>query len=424
MTDAPIDIWLAAYAAVQYTVVPVRQPPKKPQALLGSGAKKEVRRRGHEGTARQDDSAADPPGRRADMTVSDSLRDLSADQPVALVPDAVVDGASDALLDGQTHYVETGGIAPLIARLAAMLHDLAPADGIPPSVLVTAGMQEARFLVVQLLGEQHGGLALPAVVDPGVRRAAAVRSLPTSVLPADQADGFLPSPAAIAASLDAGARLVYLESPSRLTGAAYTADAVAEIAALIETHDATVIWDQGLAPWVHRRPYTSILAQPGASARAVVLGEAWPGLGLESWFVGYLAGSATQIGAIRTYKQIVSICTSTATQYAAIAAAEVYPTHHRRQVEALAESYESGLERARSRGLAVVEGATASLLTVAVPDVAAALAALADIGVSVADGADFGAPGLLRLAATDDDTLTQAIEHLANAVIVAEGQAS
>src|SRR5262249_19595787 len=153
-----------------------------------------------------------------------------------------------------------------------------------------------------------------------------------------------------------GIRLVYLESPSRLTGAAYQPEAIAEIGALVAAHDATVIWDQGLAPWVHRRPYASILTRPGLAERAIALGEAWPGLGLEAWFVGYLAASSTIVDAIRTYKQIVSICTSTAAQYAAIAAAEVYPSLHRQQVETLAESCESGLERARSLGLPVVEG--------------------------------------------------------------------
>lgn len=346
---------------------------------------------------------------------------LSLDQPVAPLPAAVADGAADALAAGQTHYVEVGGIAPLISRLQAMLVEAAP--GRPsPEVIVTAGVQEARFLAIQILGETAGGLARPAVCDPGVRRALSLRSLPTTVLPATPKDGFLPSLAAIAEALDAGARLLYLESPSRLTGAAYDEAAVAEIARLVQAHEATVVWDQGLAPWVHRRPHASILAQNGMAEQTIVLGEAWPGVGLETWFVGYLAGSAATIAPILHYKQIISICTSTATQYAALAAAEVYPELHRRQAEALAESYESGLERARSFGLTVLEGASASLLAIAVPDVPRALAALAEAGILAIDGAEFGAPGLIRLAITADDTLATAIDRLA-AATSARGQA-
>ena len=348
--------------------------------------------------------------------------DLSLDQPTGPLPAAVAEGAGAALLGGQTHYVEVGGVAPLVSRLRAMLAEAAPGDE-APAVLVTAGVQEARFLAIQIVGERAGGLALPSVCDPGVRRAAALRSLPTTALPAAREDGFLPAPAAIADALAAGARLLYLESPSRFTGAAYDEGTVAEIAALVAAHDATVIWDQGLAPWVHRRPYASILARPEMAERALVLGEAWPGVGLEAWFVGYLAGSAATIDAIRTYKQIISICTSTAAQYAAVAAAEVYPALHRRQVEALAESHESGLDRARSLGLPVVEGAAASVLAVEVADVPGALAALAEAGIGAADGAEFGAPGLLRLAATTDDALLDAIERLAAATAPRDGLA-
>jgi len=360
-------------------------------------------------------------GQEAGLT--DTYRhDLSLDQPITPVPAAVAEGAATALLEGQTHYVEVGGIAPLVARLQTMLAEAAPSSA-APAVLVTAGVQEARFLAIQIVGERAGGLALPAVCDPGVRRAAALRSLPFTVLPATLEDGFLPTPSTIAEALAAGARLVYLESPSRFTGAAYDEAAVAKIAALTETHDATLIWDQGLAPWVHRRAYASILAYSAMAERALVLGEAWPGVGLEAWFVGYLAASATTIDAIRTYKQIISICTSTAAQYAAVAAAEVYPELHRRQLETLAESYESGLDRARSLGLSVVEGSTASLLAVAISNVPSALARLAEAGISVADGAEFGAPGLLRLAATTDDALVGAIERLADTTAPRKGQA-
>jgi len=349
-------------------------------------------------------------------------RDLSLDQPVAPLPPAVAAGASDALASGQTHYVEVGGVAPLVTRLQTMLAEAAPGD-VAPDVIVTAGVQEARFLAIQVVGEKAGGLALPAVCDPGVRRAAALRSLPTTVLPATLEDGFLPGLAAVAEALAAGARLLYLESPSRFTGAAYDEDASAEIAALVEAHDAQIVWDQGLEPWVHRRLYASIVAHAGMAERALVLGEAWPGVGLEAWFVGYLAGCAATIDGIRTYKQIVSICTSTAAQFAAVAAAEVYPELHRRQVEALAESYESGLDRARALGLPVVEGAAASLLAVIPSDVPSALAALAEAGFSVTDGAEFGAPGLLRLAATTDDALVGAIERLAAATAPRRGGA-
>jgi aspartate/methionine/tyrosine aminotransferase len=338
---------------------------------------------------------------------ADRRADLSHDQPLGPAADAVIASAVAALEQGETHYVETGGIAPLIEQLKGLV------GAELPGVLVTAGVQEARFLAIQIVGDQLGGVALPAVVEPGAPRAAKLRPLNVATIPAERAHGYLPTLAAIRAVLEAGTKLVYLESPSRLTGAIYDAATVAEIAALLVELDGTVIWDQGLAPWVHAAAYTSISTQPGMGERAIVIGEAWPGVGLESWYVGYLAASNETVGAIRTYKQIISICTSTAAQYGAIAAAKIYPEYHSRQLESLAETRESSLDRARARGLELIEGSTANIVTVAVADVAKSLAALAAAGIAAADGAEFGAPGLIRLAATSDDTVLDAIEHLA-----------
>jgi hypothetical protein len=90
----------------------------------------------------------------------------------------------------------------------------------------------------------------------------------------------------------------------------------------------------------------------------------------------------------------------------------VYAQQHPRQVETLSEIRESGLEQARSRGLDTIEGAAANLLTLKVPDVPRALAALAAAGITAADGAAFGAPGLIRLATITDDIMLDAIECL------------
>jgi aspartate/methionine/tyrosine aminotransferase len=340
------------------------------------------------------------------VTSSERRADLSQDQPVVPPARDVVGGAVAALAHGETHYVDVGGIAPMIQRL---IETVGPEL---PGILVTAGVQEGRFLAIQIIGEQRGGVALPAIVDPGAVRAASVRALPVTRLQAEREHGFLPTPAAVRAALEAGAKLLYLESPSRLTGVVYDEAAVAEIAASLVELDGTVIWDQGLAPWVHASTYAPISQQPGMGDRAIAIGEAWPGMGLENWYVGYLAASAETVSALRTCKQIISICTSTAAQYGALAAAAVYAERHPRQVETLSEIWESGLEQARSHGLDPIEGAAANLLTLAVPDVPQAMEALAAAGITAADGTAFGAPGLIRLATSTDDTMLDAIECL------------
>jgi hypothetical protein len=92
----------------------------------------------------------------------------------------------------------------------------------------------------------------------------------------------------------------------------------------------------------------------------------------------------------------MAICTSVATQYAAVEAAALYPETHSGQLETLGEhrhAIAAALARSGSRPL---PGVVANLL--ALDAGAPPVALLRDAGMAVADGAVFGAPEVVRLA--------------------------
>ncbi len=229
-------------------------------------------------------------------------------------------------------------------------------------VLVSAGVQEARFLTIQMMAGLGGEIALPAVVHPGVRKAAGIRPLKLTTLPAPRGRGYLPSVADIAAALQAGARLPDLESPSRLTGAIYASQEVRDIAALLAGSDARVIWDQGLAPWVAGRQYVSLGSVADLADRVLLIGEAWPGTGLESLMVGYVAAHEEWLEPIRSQKQIISICTSTPSQYAALKSPGVYRALHEAQLGLLCALRERAVTVARQLAADVLDGSAANIL--------------------------------------------------------------
>ncbi|NLE76683.1 MAG: aminotransferase class I/II-fold pyridoxal phosphate-dependent enzyme, partial [Chloroflexi bacterium] len=218
-------------------------------------------------------------------------KDLSVEQPTMPIDPAVADYVTPALYGGETHYVDVPGMAPLRQALAAAMQGAGLLSVEAANVLVSAGMQETRYLAIQILGELLGPVALPQVVHPGARKALGIRPLrATEPLPCDAAVGYLPTLAGIRKALAGGAKVLYLESPVRLSGAMFDAVAVAEIATLAREHGAAVIWDQGLAPWV--KGYVSLWNEPGMDKQAVLIGEAFPGVGLESWFIGYVVTNA------------------------------------------------------------------------------------------------------------------------------------
>jgi aspartate/methionine/tyrosine aminotransferase len=203
--------------------------------------------------------------------------------------------------------------------------------------------------------------------------------------------------------------LIYLESPVRLTGAAYTADEVSQIANLIQQFDAAAIWDQGLAPWVASGEYVSLGSVSGLAERVAVLGECWPGVGLESWFIGYIGANPEWLESMRSQKQIMAICTSTASQYAALEAAEVYAQRHAEQWEKLHALHQAALARVKTLGGEALTGEAVNLLAVRFPAAQTASDQLRQAGFEGADGVAFGAPDMMRLAVTYDNTVERAL---------------
>jgi N-succinyldiaminopimelate aminotransferase len=337
-----------------------------------------------------------------------SAQDLAADATAGPLDERIIEATGEALDAGHTHYEPVPGIDPLRAALAQHLSEVTGADWRAGNLLVTAGMQEARFLTLQLIDAQGAALAVPEVVHPGVRKALGVRPRATHALAVD-AVRQLPQLDAMRAALEAGCRLLYLESPSRLSGATFNAEELAMLAALLEQHNANLILDRGLAPWV---------GGPGAAAiteRVALIGEAFPGAGMASWLAGYVAVPEDWLPPIQSQKQIMSICTATPAQFGALEAANLYAQEHPARLQYMIALRASLGERARAAGLDLLAGGAASLLALRLSpsQKTQGLARLAAAGYQVADGSDFGAPDVLRL--TVSEATRAALDLLADA---------
>jgi aminotransferase len=338
--------------------------------------------------------------------------DLSVDQPNNQPDSSIIEAAGKALEEGNTHYVDVPGIAPLREALTKYLESVGVQGYEPQNVLVTAGIQESRFLSIQMLGELFESVAIPSVVDPGVKKALGVRPIDQHRIPVDEANGFLPTISGIKEALEKGCSLIYLESPSRLTGASFSAEDLKEIADLVREHDAAVIWDQGLLPWVDETQSPSLASQSGMKHRVALIGEAFPGVGLESWFIGYIAVNAEWLERMRSQKQIMAICTSTPSQFAALKAAEIYPQFRNQSRSTLSDLRNSGLQDGGAGAVEVLPGQAANLVAFRISNAGDAAAKLSQAGFDVAQGEAFGAPNVLRISIVAGNNHTEAFKVL------------
>ena len=74
--------------------------------------------------------------------------DFSADEIISPLDERIIASASEAMEAGQTHYVDVPGVGPLREALADYLNSACGSAYAAGNIIVTAGMQEARFLTI------------------------------------------------------------------------------------------------------------------------------------------------------------------------------------------------------------------------------------------------------------------------------------
>ena len=208
------------------------------------------------------------------------------------LPEAVIEAAVAALDAGKTHYTDRPGILPLRAMVVEQLKASFGLELSPDEVTITCGATEARFVAIKKL------------VPPGARM----------VCPGDAA------PIAGAAQL-AGATIVsHVDSPEGVSAVYLTpADPLAAVEPLLALAGARgwwVIWDTSGGAGGAFHP-----ARLGDLAPQVVTLGSFSDR-LPGWRMGWMAGSRMS-GPLRAYKQSMTICSTSISQWAALGLADM-----------------------------------------------------------------------------------------------------
>lgn len=207
----------------------------------------------------------------------------------AHVPERVAKAAVQAMADGHTHYTDRPGILPLREYAVRFLKERFEVEYGAGDVTITCGATEARFVALKLL-VKPGTTIISPDDSPEVRAAGALLGAPVVIEPMDIS----------------GDAVVVLSAASD----ASTSDRLTQLA---ETNGWWVIFDTAGTSSTHP-------AQRETLAPRVIsigsLSSALPG-----WRVGWMAGSSIA-GKLRAYKQSMTICTTSVSQWAALGITE------------------------------------------------------------------------------------------------------
>jgi aspartate aminotransferase len=248
---------------------------------------------------------------------------LSLGEPDFPTPPHIVEAAHEAALRGETKYPPLGGTAALKAAVGRKFLRDQKLEVPESRILVTNGGKQAIFNVVMAVVAAGDEVVIPAPAWAGYEQTVQFAGGRTVYVPCPRAEGFVLSPAALAAAMTARTRLLILNYPNNPSGAACDAAALAGIAEVLRRWpEVWVLADDiyehllfdGLA-------YATLAAvAPDLAGRIVTVTGVSKTYAMTGWRIGFCAAPAALMPALTVVQATATSGVSTVGQAAAVAA--------------------------------------------------------------------------------------------------------
>jgi aspartate aminotransferase len=356
---------------------------------------------------------------------------LGAGEPDFDTPEHIKQAAIEALNKGQTKYTAVDGTAEL---KQAVIDKLSRDNGLEyqaNQVLVSVGGKQSFFNLTQAMLDAGDEVIIPApywVSYPDI--AILAEGVPV-IIEAGQENQFKITPSQLEAAITDKTRLFVINSPSNPTGMAYSKAELEALGEVLRKHPDILIATDDMYEHIYwaEEPFCNILmACPDLYDRTVVMNGVSKAYSMTGWRIGYAAGPATLIGAM---KKIQSQSTSNPTSISQAAAVEAlngdqtciqemlveFKKRHDFVVEALNQM--DGIDCITTDGTFYVFPSIKGVLakTDFDNDLDFAEALLVDKGVAVVPGTAFGLANHIRLSiATSEENLRNALNRIAEFV--------
>ncbi|MET0081963.1 MAG: pyridoxal phosphate-dependent aminotransferase [Sedimenticola sp.] len=246
---------------------------------------------------------------------------LGAGEPDFDTPDHIKNAAKKAIDDGFTKYTAVDGTAGLKKAIIDKFKRDNGFDYAPEEILVSCGGKQSFYNLAQAILDPGDEVIIPVpywVSYPDMTLLAG--GVPVLVnAGADQ--HFKITPAQLKGAITEQTRLLVINSPSNPTGMAYTTDELAALGEVLMEYPRVVVATDDMYEhirWNTEEPFVNILnATPGLRDRCLVLNGVSKAYSMTGWRIGYAAGPAEIIKAM---KKIQSQSTSNPTSISQVAA--------------------------------------------------------------------------------------------------------
>ncbi|MEX0603092.1 MAG: pyridoxal phosphate-dependent aminotransferase [Marinobacter sp.] len=357
---------------------------------------------------------------------------LGAGEPDFDTPDHIKEAAIEAIKAGQTKYTAVDGTPALKKAIIAKYKRDNELDYEPNQVLVSSGGKQSFFNLALATLNAGDEAIIPAPYWVSYPDMVLVAEGKPVVIETSAQTRFKITPEQLEGAITDRTRLFVINSPSNPSGMAYTLDELKALGEVLKRHPHIMIaTDDMYEPilWTGQ-PFCNILnATPELYDRTFVLNGVSKAYSMTGWRIGYAAGPAKVIGAMKKIQSQSTSNPASISQAAAQAALDGSQDCIQPMVKAFKERHDY-LVKALNE-LPGVECLTGDGTFYAFPSFQGAIEAnpavkddvefaewlLKEAGVALVPGSAFGAPGHMRLSfATGMSNLEQAIARLKKAL--------
>ncbi|NKN32706.1 pyridoxal phosphate-dependent aminotransferase [Marichromatium bheemlicum] len=356
---------------------------------------------------------------------------LGAGEPDFDTPEHIKAAAIAAIENGFTKYTAVDGTAGLKQAIIDKFKRDNGFDFTAEQILVSCGGKQSFFNLAQALLDPGDEVVIPAPYWVSYPDMSLLAGAAPVFIHAAADQSFKITPAQLRAAMTEQTRLVVINSPSNPTGMAYSRDELEALGEVLRDFPRAVIASDDM--YEHIRwddaPFVNILnACPDLAPRTLVLNGVSKAYSMTGWRIGYAAGPADIIKAMKKVQSQSTSNPASISQAAAQAALEgpqacigemltAFKARHDLVVERL--NTIDGIECLPTDGtfyvFPKVQGLIERMPNIST-DVELAEYLIEEAGVALVPGTAFGLPGYVRLSiATSRENLEQALERIANA---------
>jgi len=355
---------------------------------------------------------------------------LGAGEPDFDTPEHIKQAAIQALHDGFTKYTAVDGTATLKLAIREKFQRDNKLTYQDDQILVSCGGKHSFYNLAQALLEEGDEVIIPAPYWVSYPPIVELANATPIIINATMEQSFKITPQQLEQAITPRTKMMIINSPSNPTGAVYSQAELQALGTVLGKYPHVLIVTDDIYEsivWETPSCINILSVCPELYEQTMVLNGVSKAYSMTGWRIGYAAGPARLIQAMKT---IQSQSTSNPTSIAQVAAEVALKSDQScitQMVEAFAERYR--LIHQRLNKLPGVHCAPAQGAFYLFPDFREAIqkhpSANNDIAyaewlleaaeVALVPGSAFGAPGFMRLSiATSLDNLTEALNRIEN----------